>query len=87
MWEHADPFPSQLRAIFTIHDDSSCETHDLMGCRCHFGEVMEDGDDEDDEAEESDEEGGFQQASQWEEDSERKVRLPRFSLPPLSLAH
>ncbi|GAA5865026.1 hypothetical protein JCM8547_007686 [Rhodosporidiobolus lusitaniae] len=74
--------PEELRAIFTIHDDSACETHDLLGCRCHFGEVLPDDDDEEDD--EDSDEGGFQQASQWQDgDSEKKTAKNRRNLSVL----
>ncbi|GAA5824225.1 hypothetical protein JCM11251_001575 [Rhodosporidiobolus azoricus] len=76
--------PEELRAIFTLHDESACETHDLLGCRCHFGEGMPSEDDEEgDEAEESDEDeagGGFQQASQWQGETSRQAAKQRRNL-------
>jgi len=28
----------ELKAVFTLHKQVACQTHDLLGCRCHLGE-------------------------------------------------
>ncbi|GAA6032918.1 hypothetical protein JCM8097_000048 [Rhodosporidiobolus ruineniae] len=75
----------ELRAIFTLHDDTACNTHDLLGCRCHFGETLPDFEEEDeDEADEDDEEGGFLQASQFQGlDMDRRALKQRRNLSVL----
>ncbi|GAA5945928.1 hypothetical protein JCM10213_006186 [Rhodosporidiobolus nylandii] len=71
--------PEELRAIFTLHEDSACETHDLLSCRCHYGESPDDGDEEDED--EAEEELGFQQASQFQDvDLEKKTQRRNLSI-------
>ncbi|GAA5972110.1 hypothetical protein JCM11641_002499 [Rhodosporidiobolus odoratus] len=75
--------PEELRAIFTLHDDSACETHDLLGCRCHFGEFPSESDEEagGSSDNESEEEKGFLPASQWQEgEAERKTQRRNLSV-------
>lgn len=82
----------QLRNLFTLHEDVACQTHDLLGCRCHLGEACPeegdaDGSEEDEDDDNSDSSGdeyggGFVQASQYQDkDVKRAVRLG--SLPQL----
>ncbi|GAA5889055.1 hypothetical protein JCM6882_009730 [Rhodosporidiobolus microsporus] len=73
--------PEELRAIFTIHDESACETHDLLGCRCHFGEdIPSDDDEEGDDSEAEEDDPGFLQASQWQGDSSKQAAKQRRNL-------
>ncbi|GAA6021991.1 hypothetical protein JCM10207_002399 [Rhodosporidiobolus poonsookiae] len=67
--KESDTFSNdELRAIFTLHDDSAGQTHDLLGCRCHFGEVADDSSTDGAMSEsEAEEEAGFLQASQWQD--------------------
>lgn len=70
--------PPQLRNLFTLHDDVACQTHELLECRCHFGEIDEDEEDEpgSDESESEDDGGGFMQASQYQDgEAARQVCL------------
>ncbi|GAA6050956.1 hypothetical protein JCM3770_005342 [Rhodotorula araucariae] len=75
----------ELRNLFTLHESVACQTHELLGCRCHFGEVPEDDDDaHDDEDDGSDDDGemdGFVQASQFQDnDTVRKISKQRRNL-------
>lgn len=60
---------AQLRDIFKLHRGVASQTHDLLGCRCHFGENQADaagstqGDSSDDESQNM--QVGFTQASQY----------------------
>ncbi|BGP42766.1 helicase [Rhodotorula kratochvilovae] len=73
----------ELRNLFTLHESVACQTHELLGCRCHFGEVPDDDDDaqDDDDSDEDDEMDGFVQASQFQDDDAvRKMSKQRRNL-------
>ncbi|KWU43883.1 hypothetical protein RHOSPDRAFT_18878 [Rhodotorula sp. JG-1b] len=81
----------ELRNLFTLHEDVACQTHDLLGCRCHLGEPAVDendaaesessGDHDDADSSDDDFEGGFVQASQYrDKDSERALARKRRDL-------
>ncbi|BGO94509.1 hypothetical protein NBRC10512_000312 [Rhodotorula toruloides] len=77
---------AELRNLFTLHDDVACQTHELLGCRCHFGEIDEDEEDEpgSDESESEDDGGGFMQASQYQDgEAARQVKTKRRHLSAL----
>ncbi|GAA6045127.1 hypothetical protein NBRC10513_007525 [Rhodotorula toruloides] len=78
---------AELRNLFTLHDDVACQTHELLGCRCHFGEVDEDEDEDDggsDESESEDDGGGFMQASQYQDgEAARQLKKKRRHLSAL----
>lgn len=75
----------QLRNIFKHHPGSACQTHELLGCRCHFDEeptaaVIEEEAEEEDAALEM----GFTQASQYNFE-EPKVSSAQLRVEYLSL--
>ncbi|GAA5906295.1 uncharacterized protein JCM6883_005507 [Sporobolomyces salmoneus] len=59
-----------LKKIFTLHTDTACDTHDLLGCNCHRGEdpaafaSQEQGDDDDDDSDDEEDTAVFVPASQ-----------------------
>ncbi|GAA5956650.1 hypothetical protein JCM21900_002326 [Sporobolomyces salmonicolor] len=80
-----------LRNIFTLHDDTGCQTHDLLDCRCHTGGVTPEDErahevadsDDDITSGTSDELGGFVRASQWDgaaDESKKKASKARRNL-------
>ncbi|GAA5887053.1 hypothetical protein JCM5296_001580 [Sporobolomyces johnsonii] len=81
-----------LRNIFTLHDATGCQTHDLLDCRCHTGDVTPEDDGADDEPGDSDDDigsgtgdelGGFVRASQWDgaaDESKNKASKARRNL-------
>ncbi|GJN93684.1 hypothetical protein Rhopal_006741-T1 [Rhodotorula paludigena] len=78
----------ELRNLFTLHENVASQTHDLLGCRCHFGEHPDDDDDEEDDEDASsdgeDQIGGFVQASQFQDaDAIRKMTKQRRNLSVL----
>ncbi|GAA5895948.1 hypothetical protein JCM8208_005131 [Rhodotorula glutinis] len=74
----------ELRNLFSLHEGVACQTHDLTGCRCHFGEVPgadEDGAEDEDSSDSDDEMEGFVQASQFQDDDAvRKMSKQRRNL-------
>ncbi|GAA5847167.1 hypothetical protein JCM9279_006118 [Rhodotorula babjevae] len=74
----------ELRNLFSLHEGVACQTHELTGCRCHFGEVPNadaDGADDDDSSDDDDEMEGFVQASQFQDDDAiRKIPKQRRNL-------
>ncbi|GAA5872054.1 hypothetical protein JCM3774_006594 [Rhodotorula dairenensis] len=88
--KHKNTFTAdELRNLFTLHEDVACQTHDLLGCRCHLGEGLPDEPDpeEDDgnsESGDDDFEGGFVQASQYQDkDAKRDLARTRRDLSVL----
>ncbi|POY76237.1 DNA repair and recombination protein RAD54 [Rhodotorula taiwanensis] len=81
----------ELRNLFTLHDEVACQTHDLLGCRCHIGEPMPEDDDNDagdaSNSESSSEDefaSGFVQASQYQDqDAKRSLARSRRHLSVL----
>ncbi|GAA6005232.1 hypothetical protein JCM11491_002629 [Sporobolomyces phaffii] len=80
-----------LKNIFRLHVDTTCQTHDLLGCGCHRGENPESlpsqEKDEDTETDDSDEDlGGFVPASQWNgEAADKKVSSATSTVVATSL--
>ncbi|GAA5928218.1 hypothetical protein JCM3775_000545 [Rhodotorula graminis] len=74
----------ELRNLFSLHEGVACQTHELTGCRCHFGEAPgadEDGLEDEDLSDSDDEMDGFVQASQFQdEDAVRKMSKQRRNL-------
>ena len=75
----------QLKSIFKLHTGVACQTHDLLGCRCHLDEpIVEkppkgefDSDTEEEDFPSSDDMmAGFVQASQMRDESPVEVRSP-----------
>ncbi|GAA5989028.1 hypothetical protein JCM10908_006278 [Rhodotorula pacifica] len=80
----------ELRDLFRLHEEAACQTHDLLGCRCHLGEPSlqeaDDDDSEDDEEKSSEDEfeAGFVQASQYQDkDADRALARKRRDLSVL----
>lgn len=70
----------------------ACQTHELLGCRCHFGEVDDDDDDDDDNgssdgSDSQDDAGGFMQASQYQDgEAARQASLsPKWPVASLTI--
>lgn len=57
----------QIRDIFKLHRGVACQTHELLGCRCHFGESQGEAqvESDDEEQEQRSLDLGFTQASQY----------------------
>ncbi|KAK4049220.1 helicase [Microbotryomycetes sp. JL221] len=92
---------NDLRDIFRLHKGTGSQTHDLLECRCHLSlnddpsqerpaqQQQMDGSQSDDDCEDDGhvELKGFQQASQWQGDSNREIRSTRNKLTMLRQWH